>query len=174
MKAKQLRARFWMCLLVTLLSAIAALGATQQESSEPITFEASGERPAVVEPKSAEELFAIYARADETWDATVTRLYAADARIRHTRRYANGQVRALTIPVQQWKELIVQTMPLAEAAGDTSTYSNIRYEPAGERVRIRATRHAGLKNYDSPFELLVGPNADGVWRIYEEITESRP
>ena len=116
---------------------------------------------------------AIYERADQTWDTTVTRLYADGARIRHTRRSANGQVRVLEIPVQQWKDLIVQAMPLAQAAGDRSSYAKVRYEADGDRVRIRATRHSDLKNYDSPFELLVGPNGDGVWRIYEEISESR-
>jgi hypothetical protein len=31
-----------------------------------------------------------------------------------------------------------------------------------------------LKKYESPYSILVGPDANGDWRIFEELSESRP
>ena len=146
----------------------------QQEGNEPITFEANGDQPTFAEPRSAEDLFAIYSAADQYFDAGVVILYADEARILHTRRYPNGQVRKVEFPIDQWKTLIVQTMPLAKELNDTSTYSQIRFAQEGKRIRIRAVRYNARKDYESPFQLLVGQNAAGLWRIYEEVSESRP
>lgn len=65
-------------------------------------------------------------------------------------------------------------MPLAKARGDTSTYSDVKYTPEGERVRITCTRFSELKKYSSPLSLLVGPGKDETWLIFEEISESQP
>jgi hypothetical protein len=65
-------------------------------------------------------------------------------------------------------------MPQAKAAGDSSSYSDVKFIPDGERVRIEATRYSELKKYSSPFALLVGPGENGTWQIFEEVGESRP
>jgi hypothetical protein len=80
----------------------------------------------------------------------------------------------MSMPALSYKSLIRQVMPKAKAAGDLSTYSDVRYTPEDGRVRISATRHSELKKYASPFSLLVGPGPDGSWLIFEEISESRP
>lgn len=90
------------------------------------------------------------------------------------RTYPTGEVRELTIPAPQYKELARATMPLAKARGDLSTYTNVRYAVEGEGVRIRAKRFSELKKYDSPLSLLVKPSASGSWLIQEELSESRP
>ena len=46
--------------------------------------------------------------------------------------------------------------------------------PEGERVRITCTRFSELKKYSSPLSLLVGPDKDGKWLIFEEISKSQP
>jgi hypothetical protein len=65
-------------------------------------------------------------------------------------------------------------MPMAKERGDTSTFSEVQYVKEGAGVRITATRFSNLKNYSSPFSLLVAPDATGRWVIFEELSESRP
>ena len=65
-------------------------------------------------------------------------------------------------------------MPLAKARGDTNTYADISYQQQGAHVWIRATRYSALKQYSSPYSLLVGPDASGTWLIYEEQSVTRP
>jgi hypothetical protein len=70
--------------------------------------------------------------------------------------------------------LIRNVMPLAKARGDTNTYADISYQQQGAHVWIRATRYSALKQYSSPYSLLVGPDASGTWLIYEEQSVTRP
>jgi hypothetical protein len=122
----------------------------------------------------ARELFEQYVALGHAYDARLADLYADDAVIRNKRTYPTGQVRELTIPATRYKTLIREAMPLAKARRDRNTFSNVRYTPEGERVRIRASRFSEPKNYTSPISLLVGPSATGQWLIYEEVSESRP
>ena len=80
----------------------------------------------------------------------------------------------MTLPALTYKSLIRQVMPQAKQAGDLSTYTDVKFIPDGERVRIEATRYSDLKKYSSPFVLVVGPADNGQWLILEEIGESRP
>lgn len=122
----------------------------------------------------AKELFGRYAALEHAFDPAVADLYADDAVIRNKRTYPTGEVRELTIPAPQYKQLARATMPLAKARGDVSTYSEVRYAVEGEGVRIRAHRFSELKRYDSPLSLLVKPSSSGSWLIHEELSESRP
>jgi hypothetical protein len=65
-------------------------------------------------------------------------------------------------------------MPLAKTRGDTSAYADIKYAPDGDRVRITSVRFSKLKKYSSSLSMLVGPDKDGKWLIFEEISESQP
>ena len=163
------------CLLVALAAvAVLALAESARAQQEPITFEANGDQPTFIEPRSAEDLFSLYSAADQNYDVSVVVLYADDARILHTRRYPNGTARKVEIPVAEWKSLIIQVMPVAKELGDTNTYSQVRYVPEGKLIRIRAVRYNSRKDYESPIQLLVGTTPSGLWRIFEEVTESRP
>lgn len=48
------------------------------------------------------------------------------------------------------------------------------FEPEGERVRIRATRRSSREPRETALEFVVGPGADGGWRILEEISVGWP
>lgn len=122
----------------------------------------------------ARGLFERYVALGSAFDESVADLYADSAFIKNTRRYPDGQSRSMTMPALSYKSLIRQVMPQAKAAGDLSTYSDIKYTPEGDRVRIEATRYSELKKYSSPFSLLVGPGDGGNWQIFEEVAESRP
>ena len=122
----------------------------------------------------AKQLFDRYVALEHAFDAKAADLYAEDAIIRNKRTYPTGQIREITIPAPEYKELIRAAMPLAKTRSDTNTYSDVRYVEESSRVRITATRYSNLKNYSSPISLLVGPSDGGDWLIYEELSESRP
>ncbi len=122
----------------------------------------------------AKELFERYTTLGRAFDPTVADLYSDEAKIQNTRTYPSGEKRTLTFPAPEYKKLIRGAMPLAKARGDTDTYSDVKYVPEGERVRITCTRFSELKKYSSPLSLLVGLDKDGKWLIFEEISESQP
>ena len=137
----------------------------------PLTHLACAADDAVAQ---AQRLFDRYVALGAAYDAAVADLYADSAFIKNTRRYPDGQARSMTMPALTYKTLIRQVMPQAKAAGDFSTYSDVKFIPDGERVRIEASRYSELKKYSSPFVLVVGPGSSGTWQILEEVGESRP
>ncbi len=124
--------------------------------------------------EEAKKFFSRYVALELTYDPASADLYDDHAVIRNTRRYPDGKVRVVTIEPTQFKSLIVSTIPLARSRGDKNTYSKMSYIVEGDRVRIRCTRYSELKKYSSPMELIVGPDASGTWKIFQELTESRP
>jgi hypothetical protein len=146
------------------------------QGQDPDTFEATGGDAIApqTKPRSARELLERYMAANEAFDASVADLYSDDAKIKATRIYPNGTTRALTMEASQWKAMIRELMPVAKARGDRDSFSKVTFTDEGGRVRIRATRHSGSKDYDSPWSMLVGPNADGNWVIFEEVIETQP
>jgi hypothetical protein len=123
---------------------------------------------------AARAMFDKYVALERAFDPAMAGLYASDAVIRNKRTYPTGQVREITLPATQYKQLIRQAMPLAKQRGDTNRYSECEYSPEGERVRIKCTRYSELKKYSSPMSLLVGPGPKGDWLVFEEISESQP
>jgi hypothetical protein len=119
-------------------------------------------------------LFSKYVALERAFDPAVADLYSDDALIRNRRSYPTGEVRELTMPAPQYKELIRKAMPLAKARGDTSEYSSCAYKVEPRGVRVACQRFSNLKKYSSPISLLVGPTSEGKWRILEELSESRP
>ena len=124
--------------------------------------------------KAARTLFSKYVTLEHAFDPAVADLYSDDALIRNKRTYPTGQVRELTFPAPQYKELLRKTMPLARARGDTSEYSSCTYKAEDRGVRIACQRYSNLKNYTSPISLLVSPGREGGWFIVEELSESQP
>ena len=122
----------------------------------------------------AKALFTRFVEMEQAYDIAVADLYTDDAVIRNKRTYPTGEVRELTIPPAQYKQLLRQAMPLAKSRGDRSTYSKCGYKPEGANVRITCSRYSELKKHTSPYSLLVGPNRAGRWQIREELSESRP
>jgi hypothetical protein len=124
--------------------------------------------------EQARTFFARFVQLERAYDTGVADLYADDAVIRNKRTYANGEVRDVTFPAPQYKQLIRQAIPVARARGDRSRYTQCAYEPDGTRVRITCSRYSELKRYTSPYTVLVGPGRSGQWQILEELSESRP
>jgi hypothetical protein len=138
---------------------------------------------AVVEPSSCETnspegrartFFARFVEISHAFDPALTDLYADEGRIVSVRKYPDGTERKFEMKGAEYKSLIREAMPTAKARGDISTFTDVSYQRDGTRVRIRATRYSALKQYSSPYSLLVGPDASGQWLIYEERSSTRP
>jgi hypothetical protein len=133
------------------------------------------DKATVADPYAASRaLFESYASLEKHYDSAVADLYSDAAIIKNKRTYPDGNVRTLELNGVQYKALIRSAMPLAQAAGDYSTYSKISFVKEGKGVRVSATRYGELKKYFSPMSLLVAPQADGTWLIVEELGESKP
>jgi hypothetical protein len=120
----------------------------------------------------ARAFFERYVRLEHAFDPAQADLYADDAKIFNKRIYPGGKVASIPIAALRYKNLIRTTMADAKAKGDISNYSDETYTLEGNMVRIKATRYSVLKKYSSPLSQLVGPDANGVWVIHEEISES--
>jgi hypothetical protein len=128
-----------------------------------------------VTPAEGEKFFARYVALGEAFDVAVTELYLDDSRIRSLRRYPPGQEKTLEMTGAQWKQLIRSTMPLAKAKGDRGEFGNLRFEAAGNLLRIRADRYSVLKCYrDNGYYMLVGRQPDGRLQVVEEYMETQP
>jgi hypothetical protein len=123
--------------------------------------------------ENARECFERYVALEAACDPAVADLYADDAKIQNTRVSPDGQKRVTTMAALAYKEQIRQTMPAAKPRGDISKYSELNLTKEGDKVRVTAIRFSELKRYSAPLSMLVGPDGNGAWRIYEEVSESR-
>ena len=152
------------CTAAILLLALAAL---------PVTAAAGDEPDARL--VAAKTLFERYVTLERAFDPAVADLYADSATVRNLRRYPTGQVREMKLEGARYKALILASLPMAKERGDLSVYTDVAYEVlATGEVAITATRYSELKEYSSPLALRIAPQADGVWRIVEEMGESQP
>lgn len=122
----------------------------------------------------ARTLFEQFVRLTEAFDPTVADLYADTAKISNRRIFPDGTSREMAMPAPSYKALLRRVMPVAKEQNDLDRYSEVRYTVEGDNVRIHATRYSVMKDYSAPHALLVGPDADGTWRVLEESGESRP
>jgi hypothetical protein len=125
--------------------------------------------------KSAEALFARYIDLEHAFDPALVDLYADNARIESRIIVVGRPPTVRTWSGAQYKELLRRALQKAkEKKLDLNYYSAVNYLAEGGRVRIKAMRYAELQKAVSPVELLVGPDASGAWRIFEELSESHP
>jgi hypothetical protein len=122
----------------------------------------------------ARAIFATLQSREKTFDVALADLYCETALIRNTFILPNGQRRTMDFPAELYQELIRSLMPTARARGEYSTFSEVRYAPKGNNVRVTATRYSILKKYSSPFALLIGPCKGGEWAVLEQFSESQP
>lgn len=139
-----------------------------------VLFTGTATAAAASSQQRAEELFERYQSLAAAFDPAAADLYADDAVITNRRTYPTGEVRELSLPAAQYKELVRAAMPLAKSRGDTNTYSDVQYAIEGDKVRVSAQRYSELKKYTSTLVLVLGPGPDGRWQVLEEHSESRP
>jgi len=123
--------------------------------------------------ENAKGLFEKYVALGAAFDPAIVDLYSDEAKIQNTRTFPTGEKKVMTLPAPTYKELIRKVMPMAKARGDTDSFSEVKYTPEGDNVRVHAIRYSNLKKYSAPLSLLVGPGKDGAWLILEELSESK-
>lgn len=128
-----------------------------------------------VTPEEAKKLFERYVMLGDAYDGAIADLYLDTSRITSLRRGpVAGQDRMLEIDGARWRGMVRAAMPVARARGDRSEFKNVRMEPAGELVRVRAERYAVVKCYwDSGYIMLIGRGPDGGLRIVAEHFETQ-
>lgn len=139
-----------------------------QPASQPAT------QPSPLSVEEAKEFLDRFEELGRQFDPAIAGLYADDALIQSVRRYPNGRERTMKFEALMYKRLIRTLMPFAKARNDVSTLTDVTYSKEGDRIRINATRHSELKNYDSPYSLLVGRSSSGQLLIYEEFSVTQP
>lgn len=122
---------------------------------------------------TAEALFDRFVALSDSFDPAVASLYTDDALIQSIRRYPNGTSQTIQLSGAKYKRLIRTALPLARQRGDRDTFTGMSLVPDGDRIRIRCTRYSELKQYSSPFELVVA-RVGSRWRIVEEHSETQP
>jgi len=125
--------------------------------------------------KKAETLFNRYIDLEHAFDPALVDLYSDEAHIQSRVIVPGRPPTVRTWSGAQYKELLRRALAKAkEKRQDLNFYSAVNYLRDGSRVRIKAMRYAELQKAVSPVELLVGPDAAGSWRIFEELSESHP
>ena len=161
-----------MVAFVALVPSVAvAKSAAAKPSAETASAAKSASGPAVTEAK---RLFERYVSLEQAFDPAAADLYADEAVIQNRRKYPDGQVRAMSMPAPKYKAMIRAMMPTAKSRNDRNKYTDVRYTPEGDGVRITATRFSELKKYSSPVSILAKADGQGRWLIYEELSESQP
>jgi hypothetical protein len=154
---------------------IAALGLLGASAATSAAAAAAGAPAAGAARKSAEALFARYIDLEHAFDPALVDLYADNAHIESRVIVVGRPATVRTWSGAQYKDLLRRALQKAkEKKQDLNYYSAINYLVEGDRVRIKAMRYAELQKAVSPVELLVGPDAAGTWRIFEELSESHP
>ena len=120
---------------------------------------------------AARRLFEQYLKLSWNYNPEILNLYAKDALIQVTIRPQGGQANVMTFSLNDFKNLVLASIPKAKARGDRNTYSEVVYTPEGNKVRIKAKRYSLLHQYTSPHSMLVGLDRTGKWVIFEELIE---
>lgn len=116
----------------------------------------------------AKSLFKIYQRLEAEFDSRLANLYSDSAVITTSKQTPDGVVQTQTIPIERYKKMLRQLMPMAEALEDFGKYTRIDFEEVGSKVRIDAIRKSKMTQDNLFVRLLVGPDPDGRWLIFEE------
>jgi hypothetical protein len=129
-----------------------------------------------IAPDEARRFFERYVALGDAYDVAIAELYLDTSRITSLRRGpVASQDRMLEIDGARWRGMVRAAMPVARARGDRSEFRNVRMEPAGEQVRVRAERYAVVKCYwDRAYSMLIGRGPDGGLRIVAEHFETQP
>lgn len=125
--------------------------------------------------QSARALFKTYAEYQQSSDPRLADLFDDSALIKSTLRDGTPSGKTVQLAAPRYKSLMRVPNSPRNRPSDTLKYSDEIYSPeSGNRVRVSAKRHSRSSGEEFPTSLLVGPDADGTWRIFEEISEFRP
>ncbi len=124
---------------------------------------------------SPEVFFKEYVSLGDNFDSSVATLYSDNAKIHSYRVYPHGLERSMELSGAQWKELVVQTMPLAKSKNDLSQFSDIEYVKTKSGFKIKANRYSVRKCYiDKGYFMVIERTLNKEYQIIEEYMETQP
>lgn len=104
---------------------------------------------------------------NSSFDSRYPELYSPAAKVTGLHYHDDKD---LTVTGAQWQQILTFTAAKAKKRNDSSTFSNIRYVPQGERMKITADRYMMRKcNTDKSYTMVLGRQANGQLLIEEEI-----
>jgi len=118
-----------------------------------------------------------YQRLFSEFDASVSQLYAHDAKIMGARKKPDGTEESMTINGAQWKTIILASMEKAKQIGDLSEYSDVSIEVSGDQAKISATKYSVVNCFhDKRFYMVVkatgNTGEDNQLQIVEQFMET--
>lgn len=137
------------------------------------TTQIERDRPALVTAKPAE---APADTAKRLFDACRERMRRQEDQLSDCWA-VDASIRVDGAPAQSgsaWKLVVRDALARDREAGIFVDWRDPVFTPEGERVRVQATRRSTREPAESPLVLVVGPGADGGWRILEESSVGWP
>jgi hypothetical protein len=123
-----------------------------------------------IKQAEAEAFFKRMAEMNARFDSRYPELYSPEATVIG---HKDGEKTVVT--GAQWQQLLSFGAEKAKKRNDKSTFSNMRYTPQGERMKITADRYAVRKCYtDRAYYMIVGRQSNGQLWIEEEFFELSP
>lgn len=127
----------------------------------------------LAQPVTQAEAAAFFKRMAEmnaNFDSRYPELYSPDATV-----IGHKGDEKTVVTGAQWQQLLAFGADKAKRNNNKSTFSNMRYEAQGERMKISADRYAVRKCYtDSGYYMIVGRQGNGRLWIEEESFELSP
>ncbi len=122
----------------------------------------------VAPTETARRLFEACVSRLESLDPSLTDCYSIEARIAllDPAHPTGGELSELS--GAEYKARMRQVLARIRARGDYFTYREISYAPEGANVRVHAQRVSSSSPTRAPVTFLLGPGADGEWRILAE------
>jgi hypothetical protein len=123
----------------------------------------------------ARRLFQNLIALERDYDPALADLYADSARIAKHRRLPDGSVQHGSMSGAEHKPMLRRWMPGAAQRGAHNEYSDVRYKDLGNGfVQITMRQRQLPKDFTTTVELVVGPDPNGRWLIWEDISEAPP
>jgi hypothetical protein len=103
-----------------------------------------------------------------TNDRRLADLYADDAVLREKHRFENGKVGEVTMPAPRYKATIRGRAARGPKGAAVVKYNNCEYAEQGSRVVVGCDVAEGADEARHTERLIVGPNSEGKWVIFEQ------
>ena len=105
----------------------------------------------------------------QTFDTKVADLYSDNALIHSHRIYPNGETRKIKLSGAEWKQLVIQVMPLAKEQNGKNIYSNIDITKIKNGFRVTAGRYSTINCHkDNSYYMVIKKDEKGSLLIVEE------
>ena len=119
--------------------------------------------------EAAKARFEEMVKLEAAFDPKVADLYEKGAHIEIQQPGPGGGVYALKLTGEEYQAQVKTLVADSKKAGLVWIYTDVSFDEEGPGVLIRGKRHIGEGQMNSIFNIMMVPNAEGVWRIRLEM-----